>query len=175
MSLTKLLAGILGAALFALASAGVGSAQTPGLGPLAGDTVTWTVAPSSTDPVRPGARLTLTLEGTVKDGWHVYGLKQLPGGPIPLRVTVVPGDLAAADGGPTASPPTRLHDPSFDLDTEVYAHPFTVTAPVRIGAHPATGRQSIPVDVRFQTCNGQICQPPKTVRLNAPVTVRADG
>ena len=39
----------------------------------------------------------------------------------------------------------------------------------------AAGPQQIPISVRFQTCNGHICQPPKTVKLSVPVTVRANG
>ena len=140
-------------------------------GPPRGETVTWTV--SAPAKVRPGARVALTLRGTVVDGWHVYAQNQLPNGPTPLRVTVAGSEIAVAEGAPIGSRPVTTHDPSFDLDTQYYAKPFTVTAPVRIGPRVAAGPQQIPVSVRFQTCNGEICQPPKTVRLSASVDVAA--
>ena len=70
-----------------------------------------------------------------------------------------------------------------DLSAETGLHANTVRehtlafqralkTPVRIAPKAAAGRQLIPVSVRFQTCNGQICHPPKTVRLSIPVTVR---
>jgi hypothetical protein len=114
----------------------------------------------------------VTLRGAVKTGWHVYGLEQLPEGPTPLRVTLDTSDIAAADGAPAGSPPIKLQDPSFNLETRFYERDFTVTVPVRIGSHPAAGAQAIPLSIRFQTCNGGICQPPKTVRLSVPVTIR---
>jgi hypothetical protein len=72
-----------------------------------------------------------------------------------------------------ATAPTKIHDPSFNLETQSYSDTFTVTAPARIGSNVAPGVQQIPVSVRYQTCNGKTCHPPKTVHLTAPVTVRA--
>jgi len=160
----------IGAGLAALALAGAAVAQ-PSLGP---DTVSWS-ASTPTQGVKPGGRVQVTLRGVVQNGWHVYGLQQLPDGPTPMRVTPDASDIATADGQPIGSPATKLKDPSFNLETQFYEHDFTVTAPVRVGAHAAAGQQQIPISVRFQTCNGRICQPPKTVRLSAPVTIRADG
>lgn len=159
-------------ALVAAALPSLAMAQGPGRGPGRGlpDTVSWTA--SAPDTVERGGRLNLTLQGLVEPGWHVYGLKQLPTGPTPLKVALEQNEVAAAAGAPTGSAPVKSHDPSFDLETQYYDKPFTVTAPVRIGAKAAAGRQLIPVSVRFQTCNGQICHPPKTVRLTVPVTVR---
>ena len=157
------------AALIALAMQGAALAQSPA------DTVAWTLTAPSADSVKPGARVVLKLQGVVLDGWHVYALKQLPGGPTPLRVALDPSDVAASAGAPAGSPTIKVRDPSFNLDTEYYSKPFSVTVPVRIGAKAAAGKQSIPVSVRFQTCNGEICHPPKTVKLSAPVTVQGNG
>ena len=77
--------------------------------------------------------------------------------------------IAAADGQPTGSPPIKHQDPSFNLETQYYEQDFTVTAPLRIGPRVAAGEQQIPISVRFQTCNGRICQPPRTIHLSATV------
>jgi hypothetical protein len=140
----------------------------------AGDTVSWTLS-APADNVRQGSRLQLALKGEVLDGWHVYSSEQLPTGPIPLLVKLDPGEVAASDGEMTATPPEKSNDTSFNLDTQYYSKSFTVTVPVRIGASAASGPQHIPVSVRFQTCNGRICKPPKTVRLTATVNVGAAG
>jgi hypothetical protein len=135
---------------------------------LARDTVSWTVQPQD---AAKKSHATLTLHGTVTPGWHVYSLKQLPDGPTPLVVTVAANAVAAADGAPAGSTPSKVHDPAFDLDTQFYAGAFTLTVPVRFKPHAGAGSQVIPVDVRFQTCNGRVCQPPKTVRLSAAVNL----
>lgn len=164
----KLAALASGAGLSFLAVASATVAQ-PSLG---ADTVAWS-ASAPVQAVKPGGRLKVTLHGAVKSGWHVYGLKQLPDGPTPLVVTLDPSSIATADGQPTASPPIKHQDPSFNLETQYYEQDFTVTAPVRIASRVSAGAQQIPLSVRFQTCNGGICQPPKTVRLSVPVTIRA--
>jgi hypothetical protein len=137
---------------------------------LSRDTVSWTA--QAQEAAKKGHAM-LTLTGTVTPGWHVYSLKQLPDGPTPLVVTVAANDVAAADGAPTGSTPSKVHDPAFDLDTQFYAGAFTLTVPVRFKPHAGVGAQAIPVDVRFQTCNGRVCQPPKTVHLSASVILPA--
>lgn len=156
----------LGAAILSLAAA-----HHPAFAQI-GDTVTWTAAAGPAQGVKPGARVVLSLRGVVKDGWHVYGLDQLPAGPTPLRVALEPNLVANGAGAITASKPIRQHDPSFNLETQYYSRDVTVTAPVRISARAAAGAQQVPLTVRYQTCDGRFCQPPKTVRLNATVNVR---
>jgi hypothetical protein len=152
---------ILGLSLPAMAQAPADTAR--------GETVSWSASTGPDGKFKPGGRLTLTLRGKVLEGWHVYALNQLPGGPTPLHVTVDANDVATADGAPAGSPAETIHDSAFNLDTPFYSNDFTLTVPVRLGSHPVAGQQVIPVSVRFQTCNGRVCQPPKTVRLSAPV------
>jgi S1-C subfamily serine protease len=133
------------------------------------ETVFWTAAPLDVDKA---GRIMLTLHGTVVPGWHVYSLKQEPEGPTPLVVNIPANGVATADGAPAGSPPTKIHDPAFNLETGFYASAFTLTVPVRFKPH-VKGQQAIPIDVRFQTCNGRVCEPPKTVRLSAQVTLQA--
>ncbi len=154
----------------ALAVAAAAAAHRPAQAQI-GETVVWSVA-SPAAHVKPGARVALSLQGVVKDGWHVYGLNQLPAGPTPLRVAIEASPVAAAAGTITASPPTKQHDPSFNLETQYYSSDVKVFAPVRISTKAAAGVQQIPLSVRYQSCDGRFCQPPKTVRLIATVNVR---
>jgi thiol:disulfide interchange protein DsbD len=144
-------------------------AQTPG------ETVSWTVAAQAPVNAKPGDKLSITVRGDVLASWHVYGREQLPSGPIPLKVTVDQNEVASADRALAIDAPVKFHDPSFNLETQYYEKDFQLTVPVRVAANAAPGAQQIPVSVRFQTCNGKICKPPKTVKLLAPVNVRAGG
>ncbi|HXR95497.1 MAG TPA: protein-disulfide reductase DsbD domain-containing protein [Rhizomicrobium sp.] len=158
-----------GVAVLALTFSGTALAGTPDQA--AAETVTWTASAGPLITAKPSSSLTLTLHAQVRNGWHVYALKQLPGGPTPLLVSLEPNKVAIAGGAPAGSPATKIHDAAFNLDTEFYSRAFTVSLPLRVAATPATGPQQLPVRVRFQTCNGQICQPPRTVHLSASVTV----
>ena len=151
---------VLGFALLSASLAPAAGAQDPARS----ETVAWS---ASVAPEAKAGNATLTLRAKVQDGWHVYALKQLPNGPTPLLVKVDPNDIATADGAPVGSPPTKTHDPDFNLDTEFYTRAFTVSLPLRLAGHAAQGQRQIPLSVRFQTCNGQICQPPKLVHLAA--------
>lgn len=156
-------------ALAALLGIGLHGA-TLAQGPRGPETVVWSVAPAA-GPVKAGSKSVVTLRGTVTPGWHVYGYKQLPTGPTSLQVTVDENTVAKADGAPGGTPPQKVLDRAFKVVTPYYDKDFTVTAPVKIGAKVAPGPRTIPVSVRFQTCNNEVCQPPKTVRLSVPVTV----
>jgi hypothetical protein len=131
--------------------------------------VSWTVQPQ--DIAAPD-RAALTLHGSVVHGWHVYSLKQAPEGPTPLVISLVANDIATANGAPTGSAPVKFHDPAFNLETQFYSNDFALTVPVRFKPRVG-GAQAVPVDVRFQTCNGRICEPPKTVHLFVPVNLPA--
>lgn len=135
-------------------------------------TVTWSVA-APAGPAKAGGKLALVVQGDVLDGWHVYSLKQAPDGPTPLLVGLAANKVAKAGGAVTESKPDKLHDAAFGFDTQFFARSFTVTVPVRLNANLKAGPQAIPLNVRFQTCNGGTCQPPKTVHLSANIDVQA--
>lgn len=158
----------------ALAFQAVATAQTP-RGPKPSpfpDSVSWSVSVSGNESINPGASVKLLVQGAVLDGWHVYALKQKPRGPIALSVDLEPNDIAAADGAPLGSQPVKAHDSSFGFETQYYDKDFTLTVPVRLKAELAAGEKRVPVSVQFQSCNGKICQPPKTVHLTALISIK---
>jgi hypothetical protein len=131
--------------------------------------VQWAAALSSSPVVKGGDSATLELTGSIKDGWHVYALTEPAGGPTALRVTVDDNPVALAAGDPSGTAPHKHHDPSFGLETKFYTHAFTIRVPVRLKQQPGSGRQTIPLSVRFQSCSDRECQPPTTVHLIVPV------
>jgi Disulphide bond corrector protein DsbC len=142
-----------------------------GAAPAPSEIVRWSASVVSKTPVKPGSVATLELSATVEDGWHVYALTQLPNGPTPLRVALDSNGIAEANGSPSGTAPEKKFDQSFELETQFYTRAFTIRLPVRVRPQPAAGRKLIPVSVRFQSCNGQVCEPPTTIHLSAAIDV----
>jgi DsbC/DsbD-like thiol-disulfide interchange protein len=133
--------------------------------------VKWSSAVFPKGPVKPGNKVAIELSAEVQDGWHVYGLTQVSGGPIPLRVSVDENATAQAVGATSGTVPVKKHDSSFNLETEVYTHLFSIHLPVQVKEHVTAGDQSVPVSVRFQACSDRTCLPPRTVHLTVPIEV----
>jgi hypothetical protein len=147
-------------------------AQTPA------PSVQWSASVKSLGADANNARATLVLSALIPEGWHVYALTQVPGGPTALRVTLEQGAAAQVAGAATGTTPETRHDPSFDLDTQFYTHAFSLNFPLKTqgpsqGAPPLLGTPPLPVQVRFQLCSERECQPPKTIHLFAPIEAPA--
>jgi len=137
------------------------------------DVVQWSAVLASSAPIAPGGSASITVTGTIANGWHVYALEQLPGGPTPLRVSLADSALATVDGAPSGSQPQKVHDKAFGFDTQLYTHTLSVRLPLRMASTAAAGSQELTVNVRFQSCTEHECRPPKTVHLAVPVDVSA--
>lgn len=151
----------------------LGQVPVPGATDGSGEVVSWKTTLRPADGGQQGRHFTLLVSGTLRDGWHIYSLKQLPLGPTPLRVSLDTNPSAVADGAVAESPPTTIRDSRFGLDTHFYSHEFVLQLPLRLTRQSPTdisGRQLvIPVSVRFQACSSQICEPPRTIHLSVPI------
>jgi DsbC/DsbD-like thiol-disulfide interchange protein len=143
----------------------------PGVGQVTKQPVQWAGSLAPATQVRPGLKIVVQLSAEVQKGWHIYGLIQLPGGPTPLRVTLDANDIGLIAGATTGTVPVKKHDTAFDLDTEVYERSFVLYLPVQVNQHVTEGKQQVPVNVRFQACNDQVCLPPRTVHISVPVEI----
>jgi hypothetical protein len=108
---------------------------------------------------------TVALSGTIAEGWHVYALSQTAGGPTPLKITIPSGAPFALQAPIQETKVIRHDDPSFKMETVYYLNTVSLTVAVRKEGAPAV--QAVPVDVRFQACNDELCLPPYTVHLTA--------
>jgi DsbC/DsbD-like thiol-disulfide interchange protein len=133
--------------------------------------VRWSASAASKEPLKAQGRTTLELSAEIQDGWHVYALKQLPGGPTPLRIALEENSIGETAGSIYGTPPTIKHDSSFDLETQSYAHSLILHIPVQIKANATAGPSAIPVSVRYQSCDDRTCLPPKTIHLSVSVEV----
>jgi thiol:disulfide interchange protein len=135
--------------------------------------VQWKGSLESGSAATPGSKGVLEVSASIQEGWHVYGLTQPPGGPTSLRIALDENAIAQSAGAPSGSAPVKKHDPSFDLDTQVYLHSIILHLPFQVKADSPAGKQALPVSVRFQACSDQMCLPPRTVHLSVPIEVPA--
>jgi DsbC/DsbD-like thiol-disulfide interchange protein len=134
------------------------------------DPVAWTVQAAPAKPVKAGARFTVKLAAKIQDGWHMYGLKPVADGPIPTRIWMAEDQPARLAAPVEAAPPETIEDPSFGMEVELYEGEAEFTLPLRMSAAPP-GARRIAINASYQSCNNKICLPPKTVKIEVPVTV----
>ena len=135
------------------------------------DPVAWTVQKPVAAPVKAGATFRVTLVAAAQDGWHFYSLRPIAEGPIPTRIWIGEGQPFSLAGGVQASEPQVMQDASFGMEVELYEGEAVFTLPVRVAAGAALGAQKLVVSASYQSCNNKVCLPPKTVKVEVPVTV----
>jgi DsbC/DsbD-like thiol-disulfide interchange protein len=134
-----------------------------------GDPIVWRVENPPAKAVKAGSRISLKLAAKIQDGWHLYSMKPLDEGPIPTRIWLAEGQPFQLAGAIQASPPQSMHDPSFNMEVEFYEGEAVFDLPVRVVA--AEGPQKVVISTSFQACDYKICLPPKTVKVEVPVSV----
>jgi thiol:disulfide interchange protein DsbD len=121
--------------------------------------------------VKPGARFHLKLVATVNDGWHMYSLKPMAEGPIPARIWIPEGQPFTLAGAVQAPDPQIVRDPSFGMEVEIYEGEAVFTLPVKVAAGAAPGARTLVVSASYQSCNDKLCLPPKTVKVEVPISI----
>lgn len=141
------------------------------LGAAPPDPVAWKLQNPSTTPVKAGTRFTVKLFATVQQGWHLYSLKPIAEGPIPTRIWIAEGQPFSLAGAVKSPEPRVMQDPSFGMEVELYEGEAAFTLPVRVNAGAGPDTQTLVVSTSYQSCNNQICLPPKTVKVELPITI----
>ncbi|MDR3702105.1 MAG: protein-disulfide reductase DsbD N-terminal domain-containing protein [Candidatus Sulfopaludibacter sp.] len=137
----------------------------------AADPVAWKLADGPAKAVKPGARFTVNLVARVEEGWHLYSMKHVEDGPVATRIWLADGQPFQLAEAVKSSRPETLQDPSFNMEVELYEGEATFTLPLKVAAGSAAGAQTLVVNASYQSCNNKICLPPKTVKVELPVTV----
>lgn len=135
------------------------------------DPVAWKVQESPAKPVKAGARFAVKVTAQIQKGWHIYGLKPVADGPIPTRIWLAEGQPAQLAGVIQGDEPQTMQDASFNMEVQLYEGEAGFTLPLRVAASAAPGPQKIVVNASYQSCDNKICLPPKTVKVEIPVTV----
>jgi len=124
-------------------------------------------APAS---AKAGAKITLTISGKIDPGWHLYAMEEPDGGPIATVVGLTegdPADLLSVD----ESKPILIDDPLFHLRTGFFRSAVDFTLHLRVDPSAKPGLNPLHVLIRFQSCNDQVCLPPRTDTLEVPLNV----
>lgn len=131
------------------------------------DPVTWKLqAPAR--PVKTGTRFQVKLVAAIETGWHLYSLKPVSEGPIPTRIWIAEGQPFQMAGAVGAAEPVTVQDPALGMEVEMYEGEASFTLPVQA---TAVGSQTLVVSASYQSCNNKLCLPPKTVKVELPLTV----
>ena len=132
--------------------------------------VKWSLA---LDPsqVAAAGKLTAVVTAAIDEGWHVYAPDEANVGPRPVELTIIKNPLFTAAGTFGAPEPEREMDEAFGQITASYTDAATFRLPVAVSADASAGPQVLEIDISFQACDGNICLPPKAVRVKATVTV----
>jgi thiol:disulfide interchange protein DsbD len=139
-------------------------------GLFAAEPVAWTVQDAPSKPVRAGARFTAKIAAKIQPGWHIYGLKPAADGPVPTRLWVAEGQPAQLAAPVTGTEPQTMQDASFNMEVQLYEGEAAFTLPLKLAPTAPPGAQKIVVNASYQSCDNKICLPPKTVKLEVPVT-----
>ena len=154
---------LLAALVAGVVTVGVNSASAQG------DPIKWSAATTATS-VRPGATFEVQVTAQIAEGWHLYSLTQPPP-PIATRISVPAGQPFALAGTIEGPPPHTAFDQSFGIDTEFYEDSATFVMPLKAAADAPGGKRKVRIDAYFQTCNNQLCLPPKTVPVEVAIDI----
>src|SRR5260370_4453359 len=135
------------------------------------ETGAWTLQTAHAAPVKPGARFSVKLLATVQNGWHLYSMKPMAEGPIATRIWIAEGQPFSLAAAVQAPDPQVVQDPTLGMEVELYEGEAQFTLPVKIAPGTAPGAHALVVSASYQSCNDKICLPPKTVKVEVPVTV----
>jgi thiol:disulfide interchange protein DsbD len=149
----------------------VAVAMAAGLAAAPADPITWKLSVRG-GPVKVGVRFTVRLVAAIESGWHLYSLKPMADGPIPTRIWTPEGQPFQLAGAVHAPDPRVRQDASFGMEVELYEGEAVFTLPVKAAPGAAEGMQKLVVNASYQTCNDKLCLPPKTVKMEVPITIQ---
>jgi thiol:disulfide interchange protein DsbD len=122
-------------------------------------------------PLKPGSIFTLWVTATIDNGWHLYSMDQMEGGPAPTWLIVPDGQPFALNEEVKEPEPSVEFDPNFNLETRYFENRVTFVLSIRVAASASPGANTVRIDARYQACNDRTCLPPKVVHLSVLVQV----
>ena len=117
--------------------------------------------------VREGFVARIRVE--IAKGYHLYSPTQPEGGPLPTRISAMPG-LSVDSVAPWPTP-IRIFDPKFGMETEWHAGRVLFDVSVEAEDTLTEGNQEVVFKVEYQLCDEQTCLRPVTQELRATVLV----
>ncbi|MGI8556369.1 MAG: protein-disulfide reductase DsbD N-terminal domain-containing protein [Pyrinomonadaceae bacterium] len=116
--------------------------------------------------VNKGDTFNAVLSAKIDDGWHLYALEKIEGGPFPTRISV-PDDALFELSKIDAPPPIEFDDSAFGVITKFYENAVNFGLPLKAKENVDKDLFNLKIKVRFQVCNDQMCLPPTTVAVES--------
>ena len=114
------------------------------------------------ESLHQGDNFTAALDAKIESGWHLYALEKIEGGPIPTKISIA-DDASFELGEIDFPPPIEVDDAAFGVTTKFYEDGVKFRLPIKVLENFESGKSDLRIKIRFQTCNDQMCLPPKTV------------
>ena len=129
---------------------------------------------ASLDPVGRGSAFEIAVVMKIRPGFHVNAREKSEDY---LIATDLKADLPAGFGsGDVVYPKGKLEHFTFSKKPlNVYQDTVVVRMPVTALASAPLGEQHIPLKLRYQACNTELCLPPVTLPLDAAINVAASA
>ena len=136
------------------------------------------VSPSayiSLEPVARGSSFQLAVVLKIRPGFHINARK-------PSADYLIPTDLRAnfpagfKSAGEISYPKGELRTFAFTkTPLNVYEDKVILRVPLAAQSDAPLGVQHVPLKLRYQACSNEVCLPPVTLDVDAPVTVAANA
>ena len=129
---------------------------------------------ASMEPAARGTNFQLAVVLKIRRGFHVNAHEASASYLIPTTVT--PQLPAGLKAGEIVYPKGELHTFSFTkTPLNVYQDKVILRIPLTAQSDAPTGTQHIPLKLRYQACNNELCLPPVKVDVDATVTIAANS
>jgi thiol:disulfide interchange protein DsbD len=123
--------------------------------------VQWHVKTAPAKPVKAGSKFTVSINGQIDAGWHLYALEEPQDGPIATEIALTDGDPADLIRVEEAKPKV-LPDPVFQKPVGFFTGSADFTLHLQLAKDASPGPGTLRVLVRYQSCNDRVCLPPHT-------------
>ncbi len=127
---------------------------------------------TTSQKVNDKGQLEISFQGTIDDGWHVYGADFKDGGPQRATITLEKQEGVRAVGNiRTIGDVHRGMDPMFEMEVETVEKKVTFTQTYELTAD----KYDIAGYLTYGACNDQNCLPPTTVEFSFKGEGKAKG
>jgi Disulphide bond corrector protein DsbC len=129
---------------------------------------------TSVEPVAQGGSFKIAVVVVVRNGFHINSHQPSAEYLIPTNLTAV-NPPAGFKFGDVSYPKGELHTFAFSkTPLNVYQDKVILRLPVTAAPNAPLGAQHIPMKLRYQACNQELCLPPVTLDIDAAFTVDAN-
>lgn len=128
------------------------------------DPVKWTVEVNAADATSG----TIVWTASIEPGYHIYGMKAVPDGPVPTSIKTVPADGLTLEGDILPSRPANSYtDRMFDLNLSEWSGTVSFSQKYRLD--PGVTGVTVHSSVTYMACQDKSCTAPKTIEFSTVI------